>query len=263
MNLKNPNNINEKIQFLKLNDYNNNDIITMCVDKYRVREYLDMNNIKIKSAKLYNTYDKVEDIDWKKLPKSFVIKCNHGCGYNLIVTDKNKLSITKAKKTIKKWMKENFYKRYAEIQYKYVKKKIIIEEYLGDIKTYKFYCFNGIPKVMYISNNEIVGDCVNKDKYLDFFDMNFNHLEYLLDGHPNYPGKIAKPKNFEKMISYSKKLSKNFPFVRIDLYDVEGEIYLSEYTFVPTGGYMKFQSNEVLYEWGKWLDISGKKGVKK
>ena len=260
LNLKNPKSINEKIQYLKLNTYYNNTLVTNCIDKYKVREYLKNKGLESLCPKLYGVYDKASEINWDNLPNSFVVKCNHSCGTNIIVKDKQSFDTQAAVKQLNKWMKENYYRINAEVQYKFIERKIIIEEYLGDVETYKFYCFNGKPKTMYISTSTYENGILYKDKCIDFFDMDFRHLDYVLDGHPNSTDKIKKPVSFNKMKDISKTLSNDFPFVRVDLYDVEGTVYISELTFIPTGGFMKFQNSAVLDEWGSWLDIS--KGIK-
>lgn len=253
MSWDNPIEFNEKIHWLKINTYNNNPLITQCVDKYKVRDYIIPKDI-VKCAELYGVYDSPEQIEWDKLPDRFVIKCNHGCGYNILCNDKSTLDKKETKKQLRAWLKEDYWKEYAEIQYKYVEKKIIVEEYLGDdIPTYKFYCFNGVPKVLYVSN---MGEDGDKDKYIDYFDMDGNNLHIQLTTHPNAPYDIALPTNMDKLVEASRKLSADFPFVRVDLYDVNGEIYLSELTFIPTGGFMMLTPKETLFEWGKWLDIS-------
>lgn len=182
-----------------------------------------------------------------------MLKCNHGCGYNILCKDKNKLDIESTKRTLNKWLKEDYWKRYCELQYKYVNRKIIAEEYLGDnISTYKFYCFNGEPKIMYLSSASETGEL---DYYLDFFDMQWNHMDYCLKEHANYPYKIEKPDMFDEMADVSRELSAPFPFVRVDLYCIQQTIYLSELTFLPTGGYMRLSKKSVLDEWGSWLSI--------
>lgn len=254
LDLKNPKTINEKILYLKLNDYYNNDLVTECEDKYAIRNYLKRKKMEYLLPVLYGVYDNPKDINWEKMPNSFVIKCNHGCGYNIIVKDKKKLDISMAQKKLEKWIKEDWWKR-GEIQYKYIKKKIIAEEYLGDVKTYKFYCFNGNPKVMYVSSNEWKDGVCYKDKYLDYFDMNFNHLDYNLKGHENNPNNIERPINFGEMVRIAKKLSEDFPFVRVDLYDSNGKVYISELTFCPTNGFMRLEPENLEKEWGEWLKL--------
>lgn len=243
----NPQDINAKINILKVTEYYNNPVVTKCIDKYLIREYLKEKGLEELCPKLYGVYEKADEIDWNGLPNQFAVKCNHACGTNIIVDDKSKLDFEAAKKQLDKWMKMDYW-REGEIQYKYIKKKIIIEEYLGageELKTYKFFCFNGEPKVLYISLDE--------DRFIDYYDMDFNKLPYSLPEHEHYPKTISKPENFDKMIEISKKLSNDFPFVRVDLYDSNGKIYISELTFVPTGGFMKIDPPNTLVEWGNWL----------
>ncbi len=108
---------------------------------------------------------------------------------------------------------------------------------------------------MYISSNEWKNGVCEKDKYIDFFDINFNHIDCRLKGHPNNPGVVQKPQNFDEMVKYAQKLSEQFPFVRVDLYDVKGKKYISELTFAPTNGFMHIDPEEKLLEWGNWLKI--------
>ena len=153
------------------------------------------------------------------------------------------------------WMRRDYWKEYGEVQYKYIKKKIIVEQFLGnEISTYKFYCFNGEPKVLYISSSDENG---KQDFYIDYFDMDWNHMNVQLSGHEHHPDykSIIKPYNFEELKRTAYELCKDFPFVRVDLYDVGGRIYISELTFVPTGGFMRLTPEKVLEEWGSWLNL--------
>lgn len=253
LNLKNPLDINEKLHYLKLNDYNRNPVITQCADKYRIREYLVDKGYSNLLPQLYGVYDSPFEIEWEKLPEKFVIKCNHGCGFNILCTDKKELDRGEIASTLKRWLRTDYWKEYAEVQYKYIKKKIIIEEFLGnDIQTYKFYCFNGIPKVLYVSEN---GEDGVKDKYIDYYDMSFVRQDTKLVGHSNIPHEVEKPKNFDKMVEIARELSRDFKFVRVDLYNIEGKIYMSELTFVPTGGFMTLEPEQTSVIWGGWLDI--------
>lgn len=255
LNLKKPQNINEKLQYLKLNTYYENPVITQCADKYSVREYLDKKGYAYLLPKLLGGYLCAEDIrkDWSGFPNQFVVKCNHGCGYNILVTNKEETDLNQVLKQLNTWMREDFWKIYCEPQYKDIKRHIIVEVFLGeDIQTYKFYCFNGRPMVLYISAN---GENGEKDLYLDYYDMEWNWLPISLDGHEHAKLKVNKPKHFDKMVKLAEELSSDFPFVRVDLYNVDGVIYFSELTFIPTGGNMKLKPERVLDEWGSWLQI--------
>lgn len=256
LNLKNPQGINEKLQYLKLKTYYNNPIITQCVDKYRVRDYIEEHgHSELLPRLIGGAYSSAKELleHWNEYPERFVIKCNHGCGYNILVTDKENINVKDAIKTVDGWLKEDFWKIYCEPQYRFVKKRIIVEEYLADdIKTYKFYCFNGIPEVCYVSSN---GENGEKDLYLDYFDMDWKWLPITLEGHIHSEEKVSKPQNFKEMIDIATELSKDFPFVRVDLYNVDGKVFFSELTFIPTGGNMKLTPETVLEDWGEKLNL--------
>jgi len=256
LNLNNPQGFNEKLQFLKLRTYYNNPVITRCVDKYQVRGYLEeYGHGNLLPKLLGGPYQHAEELRsaWDSLPDKFVIKCNHGCGYNILVSNKSKMDLNAVIAQCHKWMHEDFWKVYCETQYRFVPKRIIVEEHLGeDIQTYKFYCINQEPVMLYVSSN---GENGEKDLYLDYFNMQWQWQPVTLTTHLHAQNPIPKPKNFEKMVALSKELSKGFPFVRIDLYNVDGEIFLSEFTFIPTGGNMKLDPPDILEEWGRMLQL--------
>ena len=258
LNLSKPRDINEKLHYLKLYVYNDNPLITRCVDKYRVKEYLSEKNID--GLHVANNYSHImksgEEIRgiWDSLPDSFVVKCNHGCGFNILVKDKNKENIDSIVNTIDEWLLDEQWKMYCEPQYKNVDKGCFIEEYLGDdVEAYKFYCFNGKPEVVYVSSK---GDTGIQDYYLDYYDKNWNWLDINLDGHGNLGPVANKPELYDEMLRIARALALEFPFVRVDLYEVGGRVYFSELTFVPTGGNMKLKPRYVVDEWGKMLDLS-------
>lgn len=168
------------------------------------------------------------------------------------MNDKSKIDVNAVVKQLKDWLKEGYWKFYCEPQYKDVKKCILVEQYLADdIQTYKFYCFNGKPQVLYVSENGPNGE---KDLYLDYYDMDWKHLDIILGEHLHAKELCSKPDNLSKMVEISQNLSSDFPFVRVDLYDVEGKIYFSELTFIPTGN-MKLKSDGLRTEWGKLLKL--------
>lgn len=236
LNLKEPKLFNEKLMWLKLNKYANNELVTKCVDKYKVREYVKECGLENILNTLINTYDSVEEIDFNKLPNSFVLKCNHGAGYNIICEDKSKLDVEQAKSKLKKWLKEDYWKYVAEVQYKNVEKKIICEKFLESkdenaIEDYKIYCFNGVPKFCMLC----IGRNFGKPKYY-FFDTDWKLLRI------NPAGKeapedftVPKPKCMEQMYEIAEKLAKTFEFVRVDLYDYHSKPIFGELTFTPAG----------------------------
>ena len=252
--LKRPKTINEKMQYLKLYTYKDDPLITQCADKYAVREYIHRKDLDPIMPELYGVYRTAEEIEWDKLPEKFVLKCNHGSGFNILCKDKSILDVEMAKEKLTGWLATEFGRRSLEPHYKSISRRIIAEEYLGDdIHTYKFYCFNGEPRVLYVSSNE---DGVY-DKYYDYFDMDWNHLKVGLRGHlvHNDDEAPSAPSNFSKMKEICGVLSSDFPFVRVDLYDVESKVYFSELTFTPTGGKMHLNPPETEKIWGEWLTL--------
>lgn len=252
LNLNNPKTFNEKIQWLKLYEWPNNDLVIKCTDKYRVREFLISKHADKYLNHLIGVFDRAEDIDWQKLPNQFVLKCNHGCAYNIICKDKTKLDIKKIIKLLNKWLKEDFGKFNAEIHYSKIKPRIICEEYLGDnLEDYKFFCFNGKFKFMYVA---IDSDDSNKEREA-FFDENGKMLDLTNADYGLYK-EATVPSNFKELINISETLSKDFPFVRVDWYIKNGIVTFGELTFTPSGGMMKFNPASFDNIAGDMLDIS-------
>ena len=159
LNLNPPCTFNEKIQYLKLFEYKDSQLATNCADKYAVREYIKSKGLQQYLNDLYFVFNSVDEIDWDSLPQSFVLKCNHGCTYNILCPDKNNFDIEGAKKKLTKWMSEDFSLVTAEPHYKHIKRKIICEKFLDSkIMDYKFFCFDGIPKLMFVATDRQVLD---------------------------------------------------------------------------------------------------------
>lgn len=257
INLKEPQTFNEKITYLKLFKYPYMDDVIKCSDKYAVREYLTEHGFENYLVKLIGVWDDPEDIDWNQLPQKFVLKCNHGCAYNIICTNKNNLNIEKSKKMLNKWFKEDFGKVSGELHYSKIKRKIICEEYLEDeIRDYKFFCFKGKPEFFYISQN-VSGDFHNMQA--DFFYTNGTPTEFRRIDHQSFKVTPLLPDNLKEMVSLAEKLSKNFEFVRVDLFDVKGKIYFSELTFSPCAGFMPITPQNYDLEIGKKIDVNSVK----
>ena len=253
LNLDNPTTFNEKIQWLKLHD--RKDIYTIMVDKYLAKDYvanLIGSNYIIPTLGIYEKFD---DIDFEKLPDQFVIKCTHDSGGLVIVKNKKCINKNNVKKKIERCMKHNYYYSGREWPYKNVKPKIIIEKYMEDKKTselrdYKFFCFKGVPKFMFLATDRQINDTK-----FNFYDLDFNLLPFT-QGHPNDTRIIEKPQNFDKMIELAKVLSKDIPHVRVDFYEINGNIYFGELTFYHYSGFTKFNPNEWDEKLGKYIEIS-------
>lgn len=254
LDLLNPRTFNEKLQWLKL--YDHNPLYTNLVDKIKVKEYVTNTLGKeyvVPTLKVYNT---VNDIDLDELPEKFVLKCNHDSGSVYICRDRTKFDIEDIKHKMFKHLSHNFYWDAREWAYKKVKPCVFAETFLvddnfDDLVTYKFLCFDGEPRIMYATvKNDVIWE--------NYYDMSFN----LLPIHRKWPNNalvLRRPTKFEEMINVARKLSKGIPHVRIDLYEVKGQIYLSEYTFYDWGGLIDFDNNEWNLKLGDWIKLPHRK----
>ena len=258
LDLKNPKTFNEKLMWLKLNTYEKDKLITKCADKYKVREYVENCGCGEILNELIGVYDNVEEIDFEKLPDKFVLKCNHAAGYNIICQDKSKLDIDKTKRQLKKWLKSDYWKYVAELQYKNIEKKIICEKFLDSkdgnaIEDYKIYCFNGKPLFCMIC----VGRNLGRPKYY-IMSKEWELMRINPTG-INAPKdfKIEKPKCIDQMYMYAEKLSKPFKFVRADFYDYNERIIFGELTYTPAGCVDGNYTEEALLKLGEMINLKG------
>lgn len=238
LNLLTPKTFNEKLQWLKL--YDRNPEYIERVDKYLVRDYIKSTLGENYLIPILGVWDDPEQIDFNSLPDQFVLKCNHNSGLGMcICKDKSKLNLCKVKKNLKRGLKQNFYLVNREWPYKNVSRKIIAEKYMTDsnesdeFTDYKFFCFNGEVDSVMVCLGRNTGDT----KFY-FFDREWNLKRY------NKLGKAApesfsikKPIHMDEMFEIAKKLSKGYPFVRIDLYSTEEQVYFGEITFFPDSGF--------------------------
>lgn len=262
LNLDNPQTMNEKIMWLKLNYQD--PLITKCADKYAVKDYVKDTIGEEYIVKTLGAWNSADEIDFDKLPNQFVLKVNWSSGYNIIVKDKSQLDIKQTREQIKKWMKpdRNAYYQYFNWGYKYMKPVVYAEEYLdqidGQVYDYKFFFCNGSFEFMFIAT-----DRKNDDQLThDFFDSDFNLLPFTY-GDRKHAKQLEKPQNYEKMIEMAKKLAEPFPFVRVDFYEIGDKIYLGEMTFYPGGGLLPFSPNEWDYKMGDKIKLPEKKIIDK
>lgn len=251
LNLKNPQTFNEKQQWLKL--YNRKSEYTQMVDKYEAKKYIASLIGEEYVIPTLDVWERFEDIDFDELPDQFVLKCTHDSGCFVICRDKSKLDFGAAEKKIKKSLKKNYYFHGREWPYKDVKPQIIAEEYVEDtqddaLTDYKFYCFGGIPKIMYISKDH------GKEPFTDFFDMEFNHLPIIIQD-PNAEVMPQKPAQFEEMKEFATLLSRNVPFLRVDFYEVKGKLYVGELTFFDGCGFELVEPEDWNEKMGSWINL--------
>jgi len=259
LDLKKPQTFNEKLQWLKL--YDRNPEYTKMVDKYEAKKYVANIIGEEYIIPTLGVYDKFEDINFATLPNQFVIKCTHDSGGLIICKDKTKLNIKETRKKINKGLKRNYFYTGREWPYKNVKPRIIAEQYMVDesgteLKDYKFFCFNGEPKLLFVAKDRPYATKFN------YYDMDFKKLPFK-QHYKNFNDYIEKPKGFEKMIELSRKLSKDIPHVRVDFYDINGKVYFGELTFYHLSGFEKFEPNEWDKKLGDMLELPRERKVEK
>lgn len=260
---ENPRNFNEKIQWLKV--YYRDPLFVICADKYSVRDYVEKQGYKDILNDLYAVYDNAKDINFDELPNRFAMKCVHGCGSNLICKDKSLIDKDKVRNQFNKWMKKKIGNISGEYHYNYIKPRIIVEKNLstedGTLPLdYKFYCFNGIPRCVCVFADR---DLVKKSKKMCFFDKNWHPLDYCIDEYKTSADRFKKPSTLSSMFEIAEKLSEPFPFVRVDLYEIEGEVIFGELTFTPAGGRSKAYTDKCDEEFGRLLVLPEKSKSKK
>ena len=249
--LKNPKTFNEKLQWLKL--YDRKPEYTQMVDKYEAKRYVAERIGEEYIIPTYGVWNTFDEIDFDSLPNQFVLKCTHDCGGLVICKDKSQLNLQATRKKLEKCLKRNYYWQDREWPYKNVKPRIIAEKYLEDahddaLTDYKFFCFDGVPKVMYISKDH------GKEPRTDFFDMNFNHLPFRFRD-PNADVIPAQPSCFSEMQKCAEKLAQGCPYLRVDFYEVDGKAYLGELTFFHMSGIAPIFPSEWDNILGGWLAL--------
>lgn len=251
---RNPKTFNEKIQWLKLNDRNPE--YTKLVDKYEVKQYIADTIGSEYVIPTLGVWERVEDINFDSLPDQFVLKCTHDSGSIAICKDKATFDKKAAIKLLNNGLKRNGCWFGCEWPYKNVKPRIIAETYMEDpdtaeLRDYKFFCFNGEAKLLFIATDR---QAVGTETKFDFFDMDFNHLD-IKNGHPNADILPQKPMQFDKMVELAEKLSIGFPHLRVDFYEVNGKIYFGELTFSHWSGFVPFEPPEWDETLGSWIQL--------
>ena len=255
-NMKDPKRFSEKLQLYKLKY--RNPVMPHCIDKYDVRAFVEQKGFGDILVECYGVYETANEIDWQNLPEKFVAKkTTGGGGINVaIVKDKASYDLERLKNRTTAWTRPRPHKPSTGREWAYMgieKNRVIMEALLEDPSTddlvdYKFFCFQGKPFCVQLDSNR------QEDHHQNYYDTDWNSLGV----HCTYPEGplVEKPKNFEKMLVVAAMLSEDFPFVRVDLYNVQGKIYFGELTFYPSSGYGKFHPDSFDFELGKHFDIS-------
>ena len=255
LNLKNPVRYTEKLQYLRLFTYPKDPLVTKCASRDGVREYIKELGLENLLIPIYGIFDSFDEIDFNKLPDQFVMKCTHACAFNQIVLDKNKLDLVSTKKKFDKWLKTNYGNKTLERHYSPIKPRIIIEKYIGELEAlpveYKIHVFNGIAKSMYVVTGR-GKDIRYNNYYIDWTPFDGSQF----NGWKKTDYELKKPDNWSEMVRVAETLASKFPFVRVDLYNINGKIYFSEMTFTPAKGTLILDDDKCDFEMGEWLKIN-------
>lgn len=251
LNFKNPITFSAKINYLKL--YNRNPLYSNLVDKFEVRNYVGDKIGYEYLNKLIGVYESVEEIDFRILPESFVLKATHGSSWVIVCEDKQWLDKNLAIKRMQSWLNSDFYKMWGEWVYKNVKPRIICECFLSNeneisLLDYKFHCFNGEPKFIQVDLDRAA------EHERNFYDLEWKRLPFGLC-YPQAERDIKKPKQLNLMINLAKKLSADFEFVRVDFYVVDEKVVFGELTFYPGNGLELFSPKKYDEIFGKHLKL--------
>lgn len=256
LNFSNPKTYCEKLNWLKL--YDRNPDYTIMVDKVKAKEWVSQ---RIGSQYIIPTigvWENPEDIDFEELPNRFVLKCNHNSGVGMFICkDKTKMNKKAVIKELHAGLNENYFLKYREWPYKNVPRRILAEQFMEDeenseLMDYKFFCFNGKPYMMYISQDHSLHPTT------DFYDMNFNHLPLRMKD-PNGSVDYNKPKGFEEMYKIAAVLSEGIPHLRVDFYVINNRVYFGELTFFPNAGFTEIKPEEWSLKIGEMIDLPKKK----
>lgn len=238
--LSSPKTFSEKINWLKL--HNRKAIYTTMVDKYSAKQYVASIIGEKYVIPTLGVWDRPEDINWDELPNKFVLKTTHGGGSTGVVVckDKKTFDIKSASQRLNRSLRGDIYSAFREWPYKNVRKRIIAEKFMSscssdcssDLTDYKFFCFNGKPVYCQVIRNR------HTKETIDFYDMEWNHQNFvgLNPTVRNGDEPTVRPRCLEEMIEISKKLSSGIPFLRVDLYDIDGNVFFGEMTFFPASG---------------------------
>lgn len=254
LNLKNPQTFNEKLMWLKFNE--DESLKVRCTDKFLVRDHIAKLGYSNRLVELYKMYESVEQIEFEQLPNSFVLKCTHGSGYNIICSNKKNLDKVNVIKQLKKWMETDYSLLMCEKHYSKIKPRIIAEQYLGEEGNdilpidYKIHCFHGVPKIF-----DIVLDRGTNEKKHIMFNSKWEIIPYTNDS-INFKGQIKKPDKLEEMLEMARELSKGFTYVRADFYYYNDKIYFGELTFTPGACLDIDYAEGIDYKMGSLLDLA-------
>jgi len=260
VNLKHPQTLADKVSYISL--YGLSDKEVRCTDKWEVRKYVAEKGLEHILIPVHGSAtSSVDELDFSVFPNQFVLKATHGCRMNYICLDKEQLNQSECKKMARQWLKTTYGTYSVEPHYREISHRVYCETYIGDdgrLIDYKIHCLNGEPSFILVCGDRNVeeGRCSALSLYL--FDTQWNPIDMLQRYRSEVPGEgiIPKPKNLAQMLAIARKLSEDFNFVRVDLYESDGRVLFGELTFTPANGVFPYFKQELLDKEGAKLTIS-------
>lgn len=254
LNWRRPTRFEEKLFWLSVNY--RHPLIMHCADKYRVREYVMSCGCGDILNELYGVFEDCREIPWDRLPNQFVFKSNRGSGDNLFCLDKDSFDVTGAVALMENWPQHIYGVDTAEYQYARIPYKLICEKYLLDgtdseLIEYQFFCFNGVPRSILVRNDL---ETAGKHPFAVSYSIDWER-EYLRKNEEKFAVDLPRPVNLDKMIEYATRLCAPFPHVRVDFYEVDGNLYFGELTFSTHGNVFSNYKVSTLEMWNKLLSL--------
>ena len=257
LNYRHPKDISEKVMWLTR--YDRDPLKTRCADKYLVRDYVASKGLEDILIPMIGVWDHASDIDFASLPDKFVLKCNHGSGWNVICTDKSALDIEEAREKLEMWLGMKYGVDMQEIQYFDIPPKIIGEEFMpflgGDVVDYKCHCSKGKVHSCFVAYDRSTVD--PHQVCYDHYDIDWNRTDDIKEKFRPNRRLLPKPQRYEDMLKIASKLSEDFPYVRVDLYNCGDKVFFGELTFTPFSGIQSFYKQPMLDELGRFVSLEG------
>lgn len=262
LNLKNPKTFNEKIQWLKL--YDRRPIHTLYADKYAVRKMFEKKYGKEGLIELVYHTSSWKDITIDKIPDyPVIIKPNHGSGWYHIIEDKYKVDWKKIRTDCRFWLSQDYYLVDREWQYKNISRFIVVEKLLipqdgGIPNNYRFHCLSG--RIEVISVNIYQGS--SRHYFSRKFNKNWEQLDFrfgseeIINNVANNIHDIKKPVSYERMVQIAEDIAKEFAYVRVDFYEVDGKMFYGEITFHDSGGFDKIYPFDFDIKLGNMIQLN-------
>ena len=259
LNLKNPQTLSDKVSYIELHEQS--PLAPSCTDKYAVRQYIADKGLSDILIPIYGgAYTDFDEIDFDSLPDSFVIKATHGCKMNYLVPDKSRFDREDCRREVRRWLNTTYGTYSMEPHYYTIAHRVYIEKYLSraeELVDYKFHCLNGEPRFVLVCSDRKSDGGKAMQVTRDLYDTHWQLIDEIvtMGDEKRGSGAMKKPERFEEMVSIARTLSADFKFVRVDLYELDGQIYFGELTFTPAHCVFPHFSDRFNREMGKLLHI--------